>query len=242
MRIFRYRSTLIIALFLAGCGDISHVGQLPDLTPINQSQDYYAMNTHHASRRQSVYTAKASLWASGPGSLLGDRRAGKLGDLLTVVIRINDKAEMSNSSARSRQGSEKMGIPSFFGLPQSADRNMPKGATMANAVDLSSKSSAKGNGSVRRKEKLTLRVAATVTQVLANGNLKIQGSQEVRVNYELRELLVTGFVRPEDISRKNEIPYDKIASARISYGGRGLISSAQQPRRGQQIVDKLLPF
>ena len=113
---------------------------------------------------------------------------------------------------------------------------------MADAYNTKSTSSYQGDGSVRRKEKLTLRVAATITEVLPNGVLRIQGSQEVRVNYEIRELIVTGFVRPEDISRQNEITYDKIAGARISYGGRGQITDVQQPRYGQQIVDNLLPF
>lgn len=113
---------------------------------------------------------------------------------------------------------------------------------MADAVNTRGASSYQGTGNVQRKEKLTLRVAATIIQVLPNGVLQIQGSQEVRVNYEIRELVVTGFVRPEDISRQNEITYDKIAGARISYGGRGMISDVQQPRYGQQIADKLLPF
>ncbi len=113
---------------------------------------------------------------------------------------------------------------------------------MANAVGMSSSSAFNGNGSVKRNEKLELRVAATVVGTLPNGVLKIQGTQEVRVNFELRELLVTGFVRPEDISRQNEIPYDKIASARISYGGRGQITDVQQPRYGQQIADIILPY
>jgi len=235
---------LTMVLFLTGCGDISQIGRRPDFTPVNDSSDYYAMNAPRSKARvqRDAQITQASLWRSGPRSLLGDRRAGKLGDLLTVVIQINDKAEISNTTSRSRQGSEKMGVPSLFGIPQAVDSKLPNGATSANAVDLSSSSSAKGTGSVRRNEKLTLRIAATVTDVLANGHLKIQGSQEVRVNYELRELLVTGFVRPEDISRKNEITYDKIASARISYGGRGQISSAQQARKGQQFLDQALPF
>ena len=158
------------------------------------------------------------------------------------MIEINDKAEISNSSKRSRSGKQNMSVPQMMGIPQRIDQNLPEGATMSDAVDLSSSGSSAGDGSVRRNEKLTLRVAATVTGVLANGHLKIEGSQEVRVNYELRELLVTGFVRPEDISRKNEITYDKIASARISYGGRGQISQVQQPRVGQQVLDIILPF
>ena len=119
---------------------------------------------------------------------------------------------------------------------------MPDGASIDNAVDIASNSASGGKGSVKRKEKLTLRVAATIVDVLPNGILSISGSQELRVNFELRELLVTGFVRPEDISRQNEITYDKIASARVSYGGRGQITDVQQPRYGQQILDAVLPF
>jgi flagellar L-ring protein FlgH len=109
-------------------------------------------------------------------------------------------------------------------------------------VSADSSSSSSGNGQVSRNERLTLRIAATVVEVLNNGVLRVQGSQEVRVNFEIRELLVSGFVRPGDISRDNEITYDKIASARISYGGRGQISDVQQPRYGQQALDRLLPF
>lgn len=234
----------ILAGTLTACGDISQVGKRPTFTPITASSDYIAMNSVQSNPTDLIGRGKrkASLWHSGPTSLLGDRRASVLGDLLTVVIQINDKAEISNSSSRTRKGSEKMGIPQFLGIPQRVDAGLPTGASSAKAIDFSSNSSSSGNGSVRRKEKLTLRVAATVTDVLANGYLSIQGSQEVRVNFELRELLVTGFVRPEDISRKNEITYDKIASARISYGGRGQISSAQQSRYGQQVIDLVSPF
>ena len=186
--------------------------------------------------------APASLWSGGRGSLLGDRRAEQRGDILTVVIEIDDKAEISNSTGRSRSGSESMRIPSLVGIPQRIDRVLPTGANLANAVSTDSASSFQGDGSVSRNEKLTLRVAATVVERLPNGVLRVQGSQEVRVNFEVRELIVQGFIRPEDISRQNEITYDKIAGARISYGGRGQITDVQQPRYGQQVADILLPF
>ncbi|CAG0911712.1 unnamed protein product, partial [Cyprideis torosa] len=159
----------------------------------------------------------ASLWTGSRGSLLGDRRAIKRGDILTVVVEIDDKAEISNTTSRGRSGSESLGIPNLLGIPQRLDKRLPEGASMADAVGISSTSQSSGNGSVRRNEKLTLRVAATIVDVLPNGVLSISGSQEVRVNFEMRELLVSGFVRPEDISRQNEITYDKIASARVSY-------------------------
>ena len=187
-------------------------------------------------------TWKASLWSGERASLLGDQRARQRGDILTVVVEIDDKAEMTDTSGRSRTSSEKMGIPSLLGIPQRLDDALADGASMSDAINTNSGSKYQGTGSVQRKEKLTLRIAATVTQVLPNGVLQLQGSQEVRVNYEIRELIITGYVRPEDISRQNEITYDKIAGARISYGGRGMISDVQQPRYGQQVMDQVLPF
>lgn len=184
----------------------------------------------------------SSLWRADSSSLLGDRRALKKGDIMTVVIEIDDKAEISNTTSRSRDGSDSVSIPNFLGVPQRVNKKWPDGASMDNAVDLSSASASKGDGSVRRKEKLELRVAAVISEVLPNGVLSIAGTQEVRVNFEMRELLVSGYVRPEDISRQNEITYDKIASARISYGGRGQITDMQQPRYGRQIIDAILPF
>ncbi|MGC9418343.1 MAG: flagellar basal body L-ring protein FlgH [Rhodovulum sp.] len=227
------------------CARLENVGKAPAFNPVEGSNEYFAMTSpgslpEAADRRYPADSA--SLWAGGRKSLLGDRRAGRRGDIMTVVIEIDDKAEISNSTARSRSGSESLGIPQMLGLPQILDRRLPDGASMADAADANSSSSHSGDGSVRRNEKLTLRVAATVTEVLQNGILRIQGSQEVRVNFEMRELIVTGYVRPEDISRQNEITYDKIASARISYGGRGQITDVQQPRYGQQVADILLPF
>lgn len=235
---------LVAATTLAGCARMADVGRRPDFNPGSEGNEFYAMNA--ASMPVSVQEdepgAASSLWSGGRQSLLGDRRAVQRGDILTVVIEIDDSAEISNSTDRSRSGSEQMGVPNFFGVPQRVNRGLPEGASMGSAVDFSSSGQSAGQGSVRRNEQLTLRVAATVTDVLPNGVMRIEGSQEVRVNFELRELLVSGYVRPADISRQNEITYDKIASARISYGGRGQITDVQQPRYGQQIADILLPF
>lgn len=183
----------------------------------------------------------SSLWRGDRQSLLGDRRALMRGDIMTVVIEIDDKAEISNSTARSRDGSQNLSMPSLFGIPQRLQGDATD-IDGTNPVGVSSNSSSSGDGSVRRKEKLELRVAATIVDELPNGVLAIEGIQEVRVNFEIRELLVSGYVRPEDISRQNEITYDKIASARISYGGRGQITDVQQPRYGQQVLEAILPF
>lgn len=234
-------ATLLVA---SGCSRLEQVGRAPDLSPVSGGNEMFAMNSASLPagiERREDYQA-ASLWAAGRQSLLGDRRASARGDIMTVVIEIDEGAQISNSTARSRSGSEEMSLPSLLGIPQRLDERLPDGASMADAVNTSSSSRSGGEGSVSRNEELTLRIAATVTDVLQNGVLRIEGSQEVRVNFEIRELLISGFVRPEDISRQNEITYDKIAAARISYGGRGQITDMQQPRYGQQVADILLPF
>ena len=237
---------LPILLAVAGCARFQQIGEAPAFTPPVAGVEHAAMMTYglpltlDETPQRAAYTA--SLWTGDRGSLLGDRRAMQQGDILTVVIEINDSAQISNSSNRGRTGSEAMSVPDFLGIPEQIEELMPDGTSLNPGVTLGSASTFNGNGSVRRNEQLTLRVAATITNVLPNGVLEIEGSQEVRVNFELRELLVTGFVRPADISRQNEITYDKIASARISYGGRGQISDMQQPRYGQQAADIILPF
>ncbi|WP_343080502.1 flagellar basal body L-ring protein FlgH [Ostreiculturibacter nitratireducens] len=234
----------LVMIALAACGRMEDVGKAPGFTPIEGSNEYFAMTSAAMPARADPRYASdgASLWSGSRSSLLGDRRAGERGDILTVVIEIDDKAEISNTTGRSRAASDRMGIPSLLGIPQRVNSGLPDGASMGEAFSANSASNYQGNGSVSRKEKLTLRIAATIIETLPNSVLRIEGSQEVRVNYEIRELVVTGFVRPEDISRQNEITYDKIAGARISYGGRGQISDVQQPRYGQQVADILLPY
>lgn len=236
---------LIAAALLTACSS-TPIGRTPEMTPIEATADRAAMVTYglpdKVDSANLPRSASASLWTRDRASLLGDRRAMQRGDILTVVIEIDDRAEISNTSGRSRSASQQMGVPQLLGLPQRVDNSLPEGATMAGAVALDSQSSSTGTGSVSRNEKLTLRVAATIIDVLPNGVMSIAGQQEVRVNFELRELLVSGFVRPADVTRQNEITYDKIASARISYGGRGQISDMQQPRYGQQALESVLPF
>jgi flagellar L-ring protein precursor FlgH len=242
----RQHLLLGLALALAGCG-IQDIGKPPEMTTIGVATDdakpildaeRAALAVPPPQPARFAYQ-QASLWNTTPSGLLGDRRATSLGDILTVVIEIDEEAEMRNSTSRTRDGSEEASVDAFLGvgnvLPPGAMKFHPR-------VAMESESSYDGDGSVKRNEKLTLRVAATVVEVLPNGHLVIQGDQEVRVNFELRDLQITGIVRPTDISRYNEIPYDRIAGARISYGGRGLISSAQQPRVGQQVVDRYLPY
>ncbi|MBY6066425.1 flagellar basal body L-ring protein FlgH [Leisingera aquaemixtae] len=244
MQFSRVKPLLFGLALLGACGRMDHLGKPPTFTPANETPEHVAMLYQglpmQTQTRRTV--DGSSLWSGSQQSLLGDRRAIKRGDILTVVIEIDEEAEISNDTQRSRSGSESMNMPQLLGLPQRLDRKLPEGASSADAVEIGSSSASGGKGSVKRSEKLELRVAATVVDVLPNGVLAISGTQELRVNFELRELLVTGYVRPQDISRQNEITYDKIASARVSYGGRGQITDVQQPRYGQQLLDVVLPF
>ncbi|MFD1794676.1 flagellar basal body L-ring protein FlgH [Paracoccus aurantiacus] len=234
----------ITLLTVAACNRADHLGRPPTMTEPQSTPEFTAMTTPELFLPEGPQRPEsgASLWGGEQSSLVRDRRAASRGDILTVVIEIDDRAEISNSSNRSRAASDQASIPQFAGLPQSLDKKMTDGASMADLVDANSASAYKGSGKVSRRDKLTLRVAATVINRLPNGTLHIQGSQEVRVNFEMRELLVSGFVRPEDIGRNNEVAYDRIAGARISYGGRGQIMDVQQPRYGQQVADMILPY
>ncbi len=180
-----------------------------------------------------------SLWRNGSRAFFKDQRAAQVGDILTVTVNITDKANIANETKRSRSNKEDSGVTNFFGK-----NNLPitNQAIPGRLLTADSTSSSDGKGSVNRQEALQTSVAAVVTQVLPNGNLVVEGKQEIRVNYEIRELIVAGIVRPEDIQSDNTIDSSKIAETRIAYGGRGQITDVQQPRYGQQVMDILLPF
>ena len=189
---------------------------------------------------------ESSLWQRGSGGFFADQRATKVGDILTILFEIDDQASLSNASDRERSGSSQFTKPKFFGyggklhkiLPGVGPADLPAD----NIVDLSSNSTAGGSGSISRNESIDLKVAALVVQMLPNGNLVVAGRQEVKVNQELRELRVAGIIRPQDINMNNTIAYDKIAEARITYGGEGSISRQQLRGYGEGVVDIVLPY
>lgn len=236
----RLTAALLAASMLAGCGTaerLSRVGQNPALSPVispTQHENYRPVSMPMPTPT-ILEPAANSLWRPGARAFFKDQRAKVVGDVLTVVVNIqNEKAQLSQQTSRTRAGSEGFTAPSVFGVNPLE--------TISGGLEAESTSNSTGTGAVNRSESINLRLAATILQVLPNGNLALSGRQEVRVNGELRELLVAGVIRPEDIRSDNTIAWDKIAEARVSYGGRGTITDVQEPRYGQQIFDILFPF
>lgn len=243
----RLGSLALMGIGLSACSSLdrlANVGKTPSLSAIENpttQPGYRPVQMPMPAPKPMSFQAN-SLWRTGSRAFFKDQRAQQVGDLLTVRVRITDKAAIDNSTERKRSNAEGMDVEGFFGQEDRLNKLFAKGATGKGLVDLGSTSSSKGEGTVKRSEQLVTDIAAVVTQVLPNGNLVIEGKQEVRVNFEVRELVVAGVVRPEDIEAGNQIDSTKIAQQRIAYGGRGQITDVQQPRLGQQVLDIVLPF
>lgn len=238
-------SLVIGSFFLTGCTSLKKEKTLFPQPASIESYDsgpaVQRLPDSHA-LRPTGHAQATSLWSSSPQSLFGDRRASQQGDILTVMIEIDEEAEFNNSLSQDRQNSENFGIGALFGLPEKILPQLPDGASLTPAVDISRAQQSAGNGQIKRGEKITLSLAAQVINVLPNGYLQLAGQQQIRVNQEVRELQMTGIVRPEDISRLNVVTYDKIANARIYYGGQGNISRTVKENSGSKILSKIIPF
>jgi len=243
----RLSTVLALAATLAGCNAfdrIAVIGAAPEMSQIANptlEPGYIPVSMPMPAPRPTFRQAN-SLWNQGSRAFFKDQRASQVGDLITVVVSIDDEAEFTNSTTRTRTNSEDLGIDGFFGYEGLFGQVLPEGVTPGSLVDTDSATSNVGTGVIDREEEVNVRIAAVITQRLPNGNMVLFGRQEVRINFEVRELIVAGVIRPEDISSTNTIEYDRLAEARISYGGRGQITDVQQPRYGTQVLDILLPF
>lgn len=241
----RTGTMLALGCLVCGCSSIdrlSQIGEKPALSAIENptSQPGYKPVQMPMPTPQPASYNPNSLWRNGSRAFFKDQRARQVGDILTITVNFTDKANIANQTSRSRSSKEDSGVTDFAGsklLTGSAAQVFP-----GRLLTTDSTASTDGKGSVQRQENLQTSVAAVVTQLLPNGNLVVEGKQEIRVNFEVRELIVAGIVRPEDIQSDNTIDSSKIAQARIAYGGRGQITDVQQPRYGQQVLDVLLPF
>ena len=229
---------------LAACSTVKEAVKGPDLAPVGYPAQLAPIQQQFVSAREPApQPASAnSLWRVGARAFFNDQCASRVGDILTVLIDIDDSANTKNQTASSRTSGTKAGVPHLLGLESSLGKILPGGFSAANALETNSTTNNAGAGSVQRSEKISLTIAAVVSSVLPNGNMVIQGTQEVRTNAEVRQLTVAGIVRPEDISSANTIKHTQIAEARISYGGRGDISRVQKTPAGQSLIEKFSPF
>lgn len=252
-----FRRCLYVLTLLAGCSNLdrlAEIGEPPALARLRlpeQQVGYQEVKPTEAQPDPHVLTAAEgrkrhqresnSLWRPGGRSFFRDQRARQVGDILNIVIEVADNAKLENTTSRTRgTNRESMSMPSALGLGPIINKVLPGDPN--NMLDITSNSQSSGSGTIDRKEEIKTEIAAMITQILPNGNLVVQGRQEIRVNYELREVAVSGIIKPEDIRSDNTVYSDHIAEARISYGGKGQISAVQQPRWGQQIVDVIAPF
>jgi flagellar L-ring protein FlgH len=237
----------LAAVALSGCNAFSRVSQIGETPPLTTIQDpktqpgyqpvSLPMPTPIIGERQPH-----SLWKAGSRAFFKDQRAANIGDILTVLVNFDDKAQFNNETQVQRTTNEQDTMPNVLGFEGQIGKILPKGFNPAKAVDITGATNNDGKATINRQEQVTLEVAALVTQVLPNGNLVVQGHQEIRVNYEVRDLQVTGVLRPQDISSINTVALDKLAEARVSYGGRGQLTNTQQPRYGEQLLDIVAPF
>lgn len=245
-----FKKAAVIGLacgFLSGCATadkIANIGKAPEMAAISNpvtSPDYQPVSLPMPSQ-QEIVPQNNSLWQSNRVTFFKDQRADNVGDIITVLIDIEDEATLENDTEQSRTTNEDAGLNSFLGLEASLNKILPEAVNNQDLSNFGSDSNFIGSGSIEREDEIRLRMAALVTQVLPNGNLVIHGNQEVRVNFEKRILRIDGVIRPEDISVSNTVSYDQIAEARIIYGGEGNLTELQQPRYGQQLYDIIFPF
>ncbi len=237
---------LLSPLLLAGCGALqrlSEVGRPPAMTPTSDptKAPTWRPLTMPMPNPRVADPAPNALWLPGSRAFFKDQRASQVGDIVTILINTNDSADVENATQATRSGSESMGLPNLFGL-ETLIPHLMAGANPASLISASTGNGNTGTGVMKRKEAVTLSLAGVITQVLPNGNLVVSAHQEMRVNSELRDLRVTGVIRPQDISSENTIDGSRIAEARIAYGGRGQLTDVQTPRWGQQVLDILSPF
>jgi flagellar L-ring protein precursor FlgH len=237
---------VLAAASLAGCSAATRVSQIGEVPPLTTIQDPHQqpgykpislpMPTPMVGERRPN-----SLWQAGSRAFFKDQRAANVGDILTVVVNFDEKAIFNNETQRSRSSAENENMAQLLGLQTSLPKLFP-GASATNPINISGQSNHDGKATMNRQEQVNLQVAALVMQVLPNGNMVVQGHQELRVNFEVRELQLMGVIRPQDISSTNTVDYSKLAEARISYGGRGQLIDVQQLRYGQQFLDIIQPW
>ena len=241
-------AALAIALILpavAGCTSVKEAVSGPKVGPMGYPAVLVGQNQPIMESAREPLPQPAtpnSLWRVGARTFFNDQRAGRVGDILTVLVTVNDSAKTQNTTNTGLTSSNAMGVPNFFGLESTIGKILPGAFDPSKMITTNTADTSQGTGGVNRAEQINVTIAAVVTQVLPNGNMVIQGSQEIKTNNDVRQLTVAGIVRPEDISSSNTIASSQIAEARINYGGRGDISAVQKTPVGTALLQRFWPF
>ncbi len=243
-------SLLALTTLLSGCDGIldklDHINKPPPMADIKNPQeksDYKAMTWPMPETQPATKQYANSLWQHGARAFFRDGRAARVGDILKVTVKINDKLQFNNQTEGKRTSQDTAAIPSVLGLTNKIIHFIPAATpNPANLLSTTGSMDIKGTGTISRQDVITTQVAALVTQMLPNGNMVIEGKQEITMNRDVREVSVKGVIRPQDITSDNTIDSTQIAEARITYTGRGQMNDTQQPRWGGQVVDAISPF
>lgn len=245
--LLRLVALILVVSLVSGCNTfrrLAELGEPPKMSPVSsptESPGYRRVALPMPTPRTAERNAN-SLWRPGANAFFKDNRANNIGDIITVVIDIEDSAAMENKTELERGNTRNLGIPQILGFETETNGWLPEAFDPTNAVNIDSEVDNQNGGNIDREEKINLKVAAIITQILPNGNMVLHGRQQMRVNYEMRELEVGGVIRPEDISNANTISFEQIAEARVAYGGRGSLSDRQTPPWGEEMLDIFLPF
>ena len=245
MRRAAFLSVALLLPSLAACSSVNEAVNGPKLGPmaypsalVGQTQPEFLSAREPA----PAPVTPNSLWRTGARTFFNDQRAGRVGDILTVIVTVNDSAKTQNTTNSGLTSSNATGVPNFFGLESTLGKVLPGSFSPTNMITTNTAAASQGTGGVNRAEQINVTMAAVVTQVLPNGNMVIQGTQEIKTNDDVRQLTVAGLVRPEDISSSNTIMSSQIAEARINYGGRGDISAVQKTPAGTALLERFWPF
>lgn len=252
----------LLPVVLTGCRwgeQLSTLGEPPNMTRIQDptANPGFVPVTMPLPPMQASARDSNSLWEPGSRAFFKDQRANRVGDIVTATVEVNQAESMKMTPNIKRENKGLLTVGSMMGLENvtnrvfhnSRDKNADGSAKhnhLANPngslINFDSKPELKGQAEYKVDDNIQFKIACYVVQMLPNGNMVIQGRQEIRLVNELREITIMGIVRREDITASNTVHSNKIAEMRISYGGRGDLSDMQSFPIGQQFLNKVMPF
>jgi flagellar L-ring protein FlgH len=224
---------LLAAAALSACGP-NHIA------PFTARERTYKTGEYAATQQQNK-PATGSIFSEAQAGFLEDTRALKVGDI--VLVRINEKADAQGGATTnlSKDSSRSAGMESLLGLVPAIQKAYPN-IDPKSLLEMASSYDFAGEGKTQRAGTLNAVIGVRVKQELPNGDLYVEGTKVVMINYEEQHLYISGVIRPPDIAPDNSVDSSLIADARVEFTGRGDIDD--QVERGwlNKILDAVNPF